>query len=51
MIVNKVKNFFYKRNIKWQDKYEEKRKECNDWEFKFNKLHRQLEAILKETKQ
>ena len=51
MIVNKVKNFFYKRNIKWQDKYEEKRKECNDWEFKFNKLRRQLEAILKETKQ
>jgi hypothetical protein len=48
MIVNKVKNFFCKRSTKWEDKYEEKRKECDNWEFKFNKLHRQLQAILEE---
>ena len=51
MIVNKVKNFFYKRSTKWQDKYEEKSKECDEWEFKFNKLQRQLAAILKEIQQ
>jgi len=38
----------FKRSTKWQDKYEEKRKEADHWEFKFNKLQRQLKAILEE---
>jgi len=48
-MIKQVKNFFYKRSTKWENKYEEKRKECDKWEFKFNKLSRQLRAILEES--
>ena len=49
MIINKIKNFLCRRSTVWEDKYEVKRKECDNWEFKFNKLQRQLAAILKES--
>jgi len=46
-MLDKLKAVF-KKDTKWQDMYEEKRKECQKWEFKFNKLSRQLQAILEE---
>jgi len=48
MLINKIKELF-KPNTRWQDLYEEKRKESRTWEFKYNKLSRQLRAILDET--
>jgi hypothetical protein len=46
-MLNKIKELF-KPNARWQDMYEEKRKESRTWEFKYNKLSRQLRAILDE---
>jgi hypothetical protein len=46
-MINKIKELF-KPNTRWQDMYEEKRKESRTWEFKYNKLSRQLRAILDE---
>ena len=47
-MIDKIKELF-KPNTRWQDLYEEKRKESRTWEFKYNKLSRQLRAILDET--
>jgi len=44
-MLNKIKELL-KPSTKWQDMYEEKRKESRTWEFKYNKLSRQLRAIL-----
>jgi len=49
-MLNKLKELFAKK-VDYKEMYEEKRKECDNWEFKFNKLHRQLQAILKESNQ
>jgi len=46
-----IKRWFGCSEQKWQDLYEEKRLESQKWEFKFNKLQRQLAAILKEAGQ
>jgi hypothetical protein len=46
-MIDKIKELF-KPNTRWQDMYEEKRKESRTWEFKYNKLSRQLRAILDE---
>jgi len=48
MLINKIKELL-KPSTRWQDMYEEKRQESRAWEFKFNKLQRQLAAILKES--
>lgn len=48
-MVNLVKKFFSPKN-NWKELFEAKSKECTKWEFKFNKLQRQLEAVLKESK-
>jgi hypothetical protein len=47
-MIDKIKELF-KPSTKWQDMYEVKRKESRTWEFKYNKLSRQLRAILDET--
>jgi hypothetical protein len=47
-MLNKIKELF-KPSTKWQDMYEEKRKESRTWEFKYNKLSRQLRAILEDS--
>ena len=47
MLMNRIKELL-KPSTKWQDMYEEKRKESRTWEFKYNKLSRQLKAILEE---
>jgi len=47
MLMNRIKELL-KPSTKWQDMYEEKRKESRTWEFKYNKLNRQLKAILEE---
>jgi len=47
-MLNKIKELF-KPSTKWQDMYEEKRKESRTWDFKYNKLSRQLRAILEES--
>lgn len=44
-MIKTIKDYF---SVEWKDKYEAKRKECDSWEFKFNKLQGQLAAILKE---
>ena len=46
-----IKRWFGCSEQKWQDLYEAKRQEARTWEFKFNKLQRQLTAILKESQQ
>jgi len=46
-MLNKIKELF-KPNTDWKEKYDEKRKESMNWECKYNTLHRQLAAILKE---
>ncbi len=48
MIIKKIKEILTP-GTNWQDKYEETRKEAQHWEFKFNKLQRQLKAIVKES--
>jgi len=32
----------------WMGKYEEMRKESQHWEFKFNKLNKQIQAVIEE---
>lgn len=47
-MLKKLKELF-KKDTKWKTLYEETRKESMKWEFKFNKLNRQLKAIIKES--
>jgi len=46
--IERIKQFFTKK-LDYATMYESKCKECDGWEFKFNKLQRQLTAILKES--
>ena len=46
-MLNKLKELF-KKKPDYKEMYEDKRQESMRWEFKFNKLHRQLQAILEE---
>jgi len=48
MITKKIKNFFKSDSQMWQEKYEAKRQEARKWEFKFNKLNRQIQAVIEE---
>jgi len=48
MITKKIKNFFKNDSQIWQEKYEAKRQEARTWEFKFNKLNRQIQAVIEE---
>jgi len=49
MITKKIKELFTKP-VSWKAKYEEKCSECDSWEFKYNKLLRQIEAVVRENK-
>lgn len=50
-IKKKIKSFFrIKDKIDYRSLYEDKIRESEKWEFKYNKLSRQLGAILKEIK-
>jgi len=44
----KVKSFFAKKPD-YKAMYENERKVAEKWEFKYNKLYRQLNAIIKES--
>ena len=46
---NVQKLFRVNPRVDWEEKYEEKRLESRKWEFKFNKLNRQLISILDES--
>jgi hypothetical protein len=46
-IKRKVNEILYP-NTGWKERYEVERKESLKWECKYNTLHRQLAAILKE---
>jgi hypothetical protein len=46
-MIGKLKELF-KPKTDYKKLYEEERKNSQKWEFKFNKLQRQLAAILKE---
>jgi len=48
-LFNKLKQKF-KSSPDYHSLYTAKQTECDKWEFKYNKLRRQLEDILKETK-
>lgn len=41
-------NNLFKKKINYKLLYENKKKECDKWEFKYNKLHRQINGIIKE---
>lgn len=47
-MLNKIKNLF-KKKLDYKELYEEERKKAMAYEFKFNRLNRQLQAILKES--
>lgn len=47
-MLNKIKNLF-KKKLDYKELYEVERKLADKYEFKFNKLHRQLQAILKQS--
>lgn len=49
MFIKKI-NEMLNMKADWKAKYEEKCKESDAWESKYNKLRRQLNAILEETK-
>lgn len=52
-MLTKIKNFINSKSEtqKWKEKSEKYRKNSDQWEFKFNKLNRQLKAILDESDQ
>ena len=47
MFIEKI-NAMLNLKVNWKEKYEAKQKECDQWEFRYNKLKRQLQAVLEE---
>lgn len=47
MIANKVKRFMDRfKKTDWKNLYEQEQKNSEKWEFKYNKLFRELKTIL-----